>query len=72
MKIKYFKEDDILNVSFSNNPVDFAEESDWIIVNFDTQKNPVSIEILDATRFFSAQSKALPTDVKEKFFASFA
>jgi len=69
MKIKYYKEDDILVIKLSKNPIDFAEESDWIIMHYDENKNPVRIEILDASRFLRAESKALPPDIKKSFFA---
>ena len=70
MKVKYYKKDDILNVCLSNKPVDYAEESDWVIVNFTKNDEPVSIEILDASRFLIKQAKALPREVKRSVFAA--
>ncbi len=70
MKVKYYKEDDILVVKLSNKPINYAEESNWVIVHFDENKEPVRIEILDASRFLKEQGKALPKEVKEKFFTS--
>ncbi|MBI3955125.1 DUF2283 domain-containing protein, partial [Candidatus Gottesmanbacteria bacterium] len=66
---KYYKEDDILVIKLSKNPIDYAEESDWIIMHYDEKKNPVRIEILDASRFLKEESKALPQVVKRAFFA---
>ena len=68
MKVKYYKEDDILVVKLSDKPIDYAHESNWVIVHFDQNHKPVRIEILDAQRFLSEESKALPFDIKEKYF----
>ncbi len=70
MKIKYYKEDDILVLKLSSKPIDFAEESDWIIIHYDEKKDPVRIEILDASRFLKEESKALPFELKEKYFTT--
>ena len=70
MKVKYYKNDDILVIKLSNKAIDHAEESDETIVHFDTKKKPVRIEVLDAHRFLKAQSKALPVMVKKEYFAS--
>lgn len=69
MKVKYYKEDDILVIKLSERPIDYAEESDWIIMHYDEKKNPVRIEILDASRFLKEESKALPQAIKQAFFA---
>lgn len=68
MKVKYYTEDDILVMKLSNNAIDYAEESDWVIVHFDKNDKPVRVEILDATRFLKEEYKALPLSVKQKFF----
>lgn len=68
MKIKYFDKDDILVLNLSNKPVDYAEESNWVVVNFDSQRQPVSIEILDASRFLAEQGRVLPDNIKQKYF----
>lgn len=70
MKIKYDKADDIMTIRLSDAQIDYAEESNLIVVNFDKKKTPVSIEILDAKRFMEEQSKALPKDIKQSFFAT--
>ena len=70
MKVKYYHDDDILVMKMSNQPIDYAEENDEIIVHFDTHKKPVRIEVLDAHRFLKAQSKALPLVIKQEYFAS--
>lgn len=70
MKVKYYKKDDILSVRLSNKPIDYAEESNWVIVNFTKDNKPVSIEILDASRFLVEQAKALPRETKRSVFAT--
>lgn len=68
MKIKYYKEDDILVMSFSTKPVDDSFEVDNAVLEVDRDKNPVSLEILHASEFMKEQSKALPKDIRQKFF----
>lgn len=72
MKIKYFDKDDILVLNLSDKPVDYAEESNWVVVNFDSQRQPVSIEILDANRFLAEQGRVLPDSIKQKYFLPLA
>jgi len=70
MKLKYYKEDDILVIKFSEKPIAYAEESNWIIVHFDQNDKPVRIEILDANRFLKEQSRVLPKEIKKAYFSS--
>jgi hypothetical protein len=70
MKLKYYKEDDIMVMKLSDKPIDYAEESNWVIVHFDVNDKPVRIEILDANRFLTQVCKALPKEVKREFFAT--
>lgn len=68
MKIKYYKEDDILVMRFSEEPVDDSFEIDSAILEVDKNKEPVSLEILHASDFFNIASKELPDEVKRRFF----
>lgn len=68
MKLKYYKEDDILVMRFSNKPVDDSFEIDSAILEVDKNKEPVSLEILHASDFFNIASKELPIEVKRRFF----
>ena len=70
MKLKYYKKDDILVMSFSQNPVEDSFEVDNAILEVDRDSNPVSLEILHASKFFNIASKELPREVKQKFFAA--
>lgn len=69
MKIKYYKDDDIMVVRFSEKPVDDSFEVENAILEVDKDKAPVALEILRASKFFNLTSKNLPKEVKQKFFA---
>ena len=45
MKIKYSPDVDILTISFSETPVDYAEESEGVITHFSVDGKPVLLEI---------------------------
>lgn len=68
MKIKYYKEDDILVVQFSQKKVDDSFEVDNAILEVDKNHTPVALEILHASDFLNLTSKVLPDEVKQKFF----
>ncbi len=68
MKLKYYKEDDILVIKTSTEPFDYAEMANNIVVHYTKTGKPVRIEILEASKFFDKESKALPKEVKEEFF----
>ncbi|KKR87356.1 hypothetical protein A2875_02755 [Candidatus Gottesmanbacteria bacterium RIFCSPHIGHO2_01_FULL_46_14] len=69
MKLKYHKKDDILVVKFSSKPVDDSFEVENTILEVDKNNAPVSLEILQASRFFHKASKELPKEIKQKYFA---
>lgn len=69
MKVKYYKEDDILVIKLSEKPYDYAEMEGNFVVHFSKDRKPVRLEILDASSFLREQSKALPKDLKESVFA---
>ena len=71
IRLKYYKEDDILVMRFSEKPVDDSYEVDSAILEVDENNSQVSLEILHASNFFNLASKELPRDVKQKFFANF-
>lgn len=68
MKLKYYKEDDILVIKTSAEPFNYAEMANNIVVHYTKTGKPVRIEILEATKFFDKESKALPKEVREEFF----
>lgn len=71
IKLKYYKEDDLLVLKFSEKAVDDSFEVDSAILEVDKDNSPVSLEILHASNFFNLASKELPREVKQKFFANF-
>ena len=69
MELKYYKEDDILVMRFSNKPIDDSfEVDDSAVLEVSKNNEPVSLEILHASKFFDSFKKALPKKVKEEFF----
>ena len=68
MKLKYYKEDDILVFRFSDKMIDDSYETEAGIVEVDKDNELVSLEILHASEFFNLASKVLPKEIKQKFF----
>ncbi len=60
MKYSYDKEANILAVTITNKPFDYAEEMGDFIVHFDKKNKPVYIEILNADRFIKNAAITLP------------
>lgn len=58
MKVKYSKEEDVLLVEVSDEPIEHAEEVGSIIVHFTKDEKPVLLEILDASKFLAEAAKA--------------
>lgn len=58
MKIKYEKEDDVLNIWLSDKPYEYGEDNgDLVITHYTKSGEPVYIEILFASRFISKRAK---------------
>lgn len=68
MKVQYYREDNILVLELSEEAYDHAEMEDNFVVHFTKDKRPVRIEILDAASFLKEESKALPQEIKTKYF----
>jgi uncharacterized protein YuzE len=56
MDIRYDKEDDVLVIKVSDEPIDYAEEIGSIIVHFTKSGKAVLFEILDATEFLTNEA----------------
>lgn len=69
MKVKYNKQDDVLMIEFNKKPIDYAEQSGDLIVHYSPKREAVLLEILDASKFFQAASKAFPSDIRQQVFA---
>ena len=70
MKLKYYKEDDIFVIRFSEKAVDDSFEVENAILEVDKDGEPVSLEILHASKFLKKQTKVLPKDIKKAYFSS--
>ncbi len=68
MKFRYDKEDDILMIWFSKEPVDYAEQGKDVIVHFSKKNRPVLMEIMEASIFLQQTSKILPPEIKQQVF----
>ncbi len=58
MKISYNRDEDIMLLEISPDPIDFAEEMGPIIVHFTKKGKPVLLEILDASDFIAMAAKS--------------
>lgn len=56
-KFSYEPDADVFSWEVSKAPIDFAEEAGNIVVHFDRKREPVLVEILEASRFFAAAAK---------------
>jgi len=66
MKYKYDKDANILSITISSKPFDYAEEMGDFIVHFDKKNKLVSVEILNANRFVEKATTVLPGSVKNE------
>ncbi|MBI2599510.1 DUF2283 domain-containing protein [Candidatus Daviesbacteria bacterium] len=72
MKAKYDKEADLLSLRISSTPYKYARQTGDIIVHYSEKKEPVLIEIVNATRFLKDTTKMLPKRIKEEISAAAA
>lgn len=71
MKYKYDPESDILAVTMSKTPFDYAEEMGDFIVHFSKNNKPVYIEILNASKFITKAATSLPKSSLDDLFRRF-
>ena len=62
MKFKYSRDVDILLVWLSDDPFDYAEETDGVITHFSAAGKPVLLEIQDAQEFLLSSLTSLLKD----------
>lgn len=72
MSAKYYQDDDLLVIKLSNRPFKAAEKIGSFIVHYDKKREPVSVEILNASKLLRETSKALPKEVRQTIFAPIA
>jgi len=70
MKAKYYKDADLLSFRVSNKPYKFARQKGDLIVHYSEDKEPVLIEILNATKFLKETNKSLPKSVQKEIVSS--
>ena len=70
MKVRYDKDEDILMIELVRKNIDDTYETEHSLVSVDSKGEPVLVEIFKASKFFAEESKALPEEVKQKFFTS--
>lgn len=71
MKYKYDPEANILAVTLSKKPFDYAEEMGDFIVHFDKKNKPVYIEILNADKFLKDAATILPKPTQKQILHYF-
>jgi uncharacterized protein YuzE len=59
MKVKYSRDVDILLVWLSEDPFDYAEESNGVIIHFSSDGKPVLLEIQGAKDFLMSSLTSL-------------
>lgn len=69
MSAKYYKEDDLLVIKLSKKPFKAAEKIGSFIVHYDKKREPVLVEILNASRLLKETSKALPKSMRQAIFS---
>jgi uncharacterized protein YuzE len=65
MDYKYDPESNVLSITISQRPYDYAEEMGDFIVHFDKQNKPVYIEILNANKFLKNAVHILPKETQK-------
>ena len=58
LKVGYNAKDDVLTYEVSDDPIDYAEEMDSVVVHFTKAGKLVLLEILDASRFLARTIRA--------------
>ncbi len=69
MRYSYEPEADVLSITLSNKPYDYAEEVGDFIVHYDKNDNPVYVEILNASKFLTKATTALPKSSREQILS---
>ena len=72
MEVRYDKDEDILMIILTRKKVrlDDTYETEDGLVSVTENGEPIAIEIFKASKFFAEESKALPNEIKQKFFTS--
>lgn len=65
-RVYYESEDDVLNIWLSDKHFDYAEDEDGVIIHYTKEREPVYIEILDASKFLGRAKKFYPSAVAHR------
>ncbi len=68
MKVRYDKNEDILMIQLAKKKIDDAYETENMIVHVTANREPVLLEIFDATKFLLDLNKTLPPKTKSAIF----
>ncbi len=60
MKARYYPEDDLMVLKLLEKPYDYAEKIGTFIIHYTKNKEPVMLEILNASQFIRETTEALP------------
>lgn len=74
-KVIYEPEDDVLNIWLSEKNIDDAEDINGVITHYTEDREPVYIEVLNASRFFKDANHKKPKQIiwdEEKISTSVA
>lgn len=72
MKVRYDHKEDILTIILTSKKVklDDTYETEYGFVGVTKKGEPIMVDIMNASKFFAAESKVLPLEIKQKFFTS--
>jgi len=71
-KYNYDPESNILSITMSDQPFDYAEQTGDFIVHFDKRNKPVYIEILNANKFIKKAVTILPKKTQKTIASVFS
>lgn len=72
MRVRYDKDEDILMIVLAKKgqKIDDTYETENSLVSVTEKGEPIMVEIFDASKFFAEESRVLPREIKQKFFAT--
>ena len=72
MRVRYDKDEDILMIVLAKRgqKIDDTYETENSLVSVTEKGEPIMVEIFNASKFFAEESKVLPKEIKQKFFAT--
>lgn len=68
MNIAYHRQSDVLAITLSDAPIDYAEQTGDLIVHFSPKRHAVLLEFLDASRFLTKLIATFPAKILSGIF----